>query len=79
MKIDVYVAASGLNADGVTDLATVEAGTRLMVGFGSASNNNISKDFKDEISIVSPDSLYVVFANLDNQAQDVYATVSGWS
>jgi hypothetical protein len=74
MKVDVYTGASA-----IATLGGVEALTKVLVGYNSASSPNIDKHFENDIIVTAGNSIYFVLSNLDNQAQDLHVTLGGWS
>jgi hypothetical protein len=68
MKIEVQIeTASGSNTFNTA-----------FVGFNSTANPNIELPIKDAISVVSGAKVRVIRTNNDNQAQDLYSTISGF-
>jgi len=76
IKLEVYVHTSG-----VTSVATIRSsGTLHYTAFNSTANPNIDKYLENNlITVASGSSIYYIITNKDNQSQDVYGTVGGWS
>ena len=51
--------------------------TTKFVQFGSASDNNMSLVLQSPISVLAGVRVRVIMTNRDNQAQDLYSTISG--
>jgi hypothetical protein len=75
----IWAAASGkmkIQVQVETAVASNTFTTRF-VGFNSTANPNISVPIGENISVAAGVRVRVIRTNLDNQAQDLYSTISG--
>lgn len=75
----VWASASGkmkIQIQVETGVATGTFNTRF-VGFNSTANPNIDVQLRSPISVAAGVRVRVIRSNLDNQAQDLYSTISG--
>jgi hypothetical protein len=67
MKIEVQIETAAASGTFVT----------RFVGFNSTANPNVELPVKENITVVTGAKVRVIRTNLDNQAQDLYSTISG--
>jgi hypothetical protein len=67
MKIEVQIETAAASGTFVT----------RFVGFNSTANPNVDLMVKENIAVVTGAKVRVIRTNLDNQAQDLYSTISG--
>lgn len=75
----ISAAASGKCKITVSVETAVASGifTTLFVMFNSTANPNIEKVLREPVAVAAGVRVRIIRANLDNQAQDLYSTISG--
>lgn len=74
-----YLTQINASASGKMKIVVAVNGANKFVMFNSTANPNLSLKIEEPILATTGQTVTIVRTNLDNQAQDVYSTITGYS